>query len=234
MYTVILSERFSYFLFKQEESYLGVLLSWRGVIICLEGKRGGSYLSSLERGAWTYDLLVRETTFQVNIFVLSSVYQTKFKMVSFIQKSCCNFSRFSIASTTVFMPKISLIYPQRSIFVLNAFESKRHIHIESAFSNLLTPGVGHRRRCAKWIHTTQKRRGIEEFFPPGILENPQPLPEEVQSGKGLIKIVRTTHQLMVGAYLGNPRVLTFLVQFLLLAVKSRGFPDTPPPPTANH
>ena len=175
---------------------------------------GGNYLLGGKKGGGggTYNLLVRETTFQVNIFVLSSVYQTKFKMVSFIQKSCCNFSRFSIASTTVFMPKISLIFPQRSIFVLNAFESKRHIHIERAFSNLLTPGVGHRRRCAKWIHTTQKRRGIEEFFPPGILENPQPLPEEVKSGKGLIKIVRITHQLW--AYLGNPGVLTFLVQFL--------------------
>ena len=142
---------------------------------------------------------MRETTFQVNIFVLSSVYPTiKSKMASFIQKSCRNFSRFSIASTSVFMPKICLMYPQRSSFVLNAFELKKHIHIERAFSNLLTPGVGHRRPCAKWIHITKTRRGIEEFFPPGVLENPQPLPEEVKSGKGLIKIVRITHQSIVG------------------------------------
>ena len=106
-------------------------------------------------------------------------------MASCIQKSCCNFSRFSIASTSVFINKMCLKCPQGTGLLLNAFKRKIHINSERTFSSLFTRGVCHMRPCVKWIHITRTRRGIEEFFPPGVLENPQPLPEEVKSGKGL-------------------------------------------------
>ena len=35
-------------------------------------------------------------------------------------------------------------------------------------------------RC---IHMSKSMCGIEEFFPPGVLQNKQPLPEQVESGK---------------------------------------------------
>lgn len=113
---------------------------------------------------------------------------TKTKMANFFQKSCCNFSRFWIASTNLFTSKTSLKYPLCTSFMLNPFGCKRYIHLHRPFYNLLTPGVGHRRPCVKWIHTTRTGFSIEEFFPPGVLETQQPLPEEVKSGIEINKI----------------------------------------------
>ena len=76
-----------------------------------------------------------------------------------------------------------LNYPPSSSFLLNSFGSKRYIHLEKRFCNLLTPGVAQRRHCVKRLHATGRTRfGIEDFFPPGVLETEQPLPEEVKSG----------------------------------------------------
>ncbi|CAB3987271.1 39S ribosomal L47, mitochondrial [Paramuricea clavata] len=104
-------------------------------------------------------------------------------MANFFQKSCCNFSRFWIASTNLFTSKTSLKYPLSTSFMLNSFGCKRYIHLHRPFYNLLTPGVGHSRPCVKWVHTTRTGFSIEEFFPPGVLETQQPLPEEVKSGR---------------------------------------------------
>ena len=109
-------------------------------------------------------------------------------MANFLQKSCCNISRFWLASTNVSMSKTSLKYPLCTSFLLNPFGCKRYIHLGRSLDDLLTPGVGQRRPCVKRIHTTRIGFSIEEFFPPGVLETQQPLPEEVKSG---IKISKT-------------------------------------------
>jgi hypothetical protein len=105
-------------------------------------------------------------------------------MANFFQKSCCiNILRLGLNSRSLFFSKTGLNYPLSASFLLNCFESKRYLHSDKIFHNLLTPGVEQRRDCVKRnVHATRTRLGIEDFFPPGVLETQQPLPEEVKSG----------------------------------------------------
>ena len=103
-------------------------------------------------------------------------------MAKFIQELYCNFPRFSNASLGLWPSKTSSKYPICTGFFQHTFGYKRYIRKEIELNNFLTPGVGHIRANLTWIHTSRARLGIDEFFPPKMLETKQPLPEEIKSG----------------------------------------------------
>ena len=45
--------------------------------------------------------------------------------------------------------------------------------------------------CIRKVHLTKNICGIEEFFPPRVLENGEPMPEEVRSGIDNVLTINT-------------------------------------------
>ncbi|XP_028394233.1 39S ribosomal protein L47, mitochondrial-like [Dendronephthya gigantea] len=103
--------------------------------------------------------------------------------IFYIQELCFNFPRFSIAPFRLWSSKASSKYPLCSVLFQNAFGCKKYIRKGIKINNFLTTRVGHNCTSITWIHTSNVRLGIEEFFPPNMLETKQPLPEEVKSGR---------------------------------------------------
>lgn len=103
-------------------------------------------------------------------------------MANVFTKSCRNFARFLNAYSYFIVTKGVSTYASSSSLLINPVGYRGRLNVGTKFNNLRTQRVrceDSKRAC---LHASGISSGIEEFFPPGVVETGQPLPEEVKSG----------------------------------------------------